>query len=254
MESLHRQAHAPLAVTLPGKLLHDHASPLAARLPGSHWIRYVRKVEEEIPQLPRHLRPNKDVQDFWRGELWLVAHCILVLLVDSVEEFLRALVDELQLLDSCKVRMGICVENGFHNSVPQVSVVVPLQPSEDVLVVISSNLKERRAMHVLQWRMIIVANRQIMVGFNQERIVDARMPHIMSQRSYHEGKQVPRYQVGSRVAALQQSKDHAGNVHAMQEVVVRHLITTLVPLLQLHHEVAIAQGEVMSVVTAIGEE
>mmetsp|Transcript_12335 Transcript_12335/g.43455 ORF Transcript_12335/g.43455 Transcript_12335/m.43455 type:complete len:315 (+) Transcript_12335:588-1532(+) len=135
------------------------------------------------------------------------------------EHLLVHLVRHLQVLHHCSVSHHVRVENDFDAILPRLLVLLLGQLAEDVHERVRNNGVQLRAMHVLQWRAVVVLQCELVANLRQKAVVHAWMSQVVR---YGCNQQDVLFQVreeGLRGDDVHEARGAVRNIHRMGEVV-----------------------------------
>mmetsp|Transcript_19014 Transcript_19014/g.53637 ORF Transcript_19014/g.53637 Transcript_19014/m.53637 type:complete len:270 (+) Transcript_19014:620-1429(+) len=177
-------------------------------------------MEEQLLDQFLGLWLGKNIHDFARGGLDLPG---LVHLQRDVEHVRVHLVQHLQLLHHGEVVDVVRVQDRVDARLPDLPVLLLVEHPERGRLGLVDDLEELRAVHVLQRRVVVVPDRQLVGRLEEEGVVEARVAHVVAHGA--DDQRVPLVGAQERVGRAQvQEPEHAvGHVHRVVPVVVRDL-------------------------------
>mmetsp|Transcript_90879 Transcript_90879/g.261883 ORF Transcript_90879/g.261883 Transcript_90879/m.261883 type:complete len:402 (-) Transcript_90879:1379-2584(-) len=122
------------------------------------------------------------------------------------------LVHHLHLLDHREVLRIIGVQNGVDADLAHLAKLLLLQRRENAALGLGGELEQPRAMHILEGRAVVVAERKLMRRLDEEGVVQPRMPDIMADSADEQGVPLATAEASVPGADPQQP------VHAMRDV------------------------------------
>mmetsp|Transcript_91308 Transcript_91308/g.258619 ORF Transcript_91308/g.258619 Transcript_91308/m.258619 type:complete len:1051 (+) Transcript_91308:350-3502(+) len=221
IQRLHGDAKLPLAVALAVELLHDERGPGLAEPEGLRGVGDVAEVEQRDAQVPAHVRAAEEVDDLPRRELDAAGP---VHLLSGVEELGVDLVERLELLDHGEVVLVVGVEHGLDADPPGFGVLGPRELAEDGRLGLARELEEPRAVHALERRLVVVAQRELVRGLHEEGVAEARVPDVVADSAHEEREALQGPQVVLRARELEGAEEGEGHVHGVGPAVVGHLL------------------------------
>ena len=82
----------------------------------------------------------------------------------------------------------VCAQDDGQDDFPGLAPLLLAQVDEDVALLLSQDLIQHDAVHVLQRTAVVVLQGQLVLGLHQEEVVDARVANIMSQCAHQQGQ------------------------------------------------------------------
>ena len=79
-------------------------------------------------------------------------------------------------------------------------------------------------MHVLQWRLVVVAQSKLVLGLNQELICSAKVPKVVAECSHQQSILFQLACPFSGLSYLLQSEDGEAHIHGVLEAVIWHIL------------------------------
>mmetsp|Transcript_136698 Transcript_136698/g.292009 ORF Transcript_136698/g.292009 Transcript_136698/m.292009 type:complete len:323 (-) Transcript_136698:835-1803(-) len=196
-------------------------------------MRDIAEVDEREPQRALKLLRAIHIDDaVIRPRLWVV----IVIISGIVEDVLESLVRHLLLRNQPEVRLGVCVEDGIDDDVAHVTARLRVKVHEDRGGRISSNFEEPRAMHVLQGRAIIVAERQVVLGLDEEVVALPKVPDVVAESGHRQREECLRIEESVHLAHLENAVQRECHIHRVHPVVEGHRIRVTMASSDLIHK------------------
>mmetsp|Transcript_55280 Transcript_55280/g.155554 ORF Transcript_55280/g.155554 Transcript_55280/m.155554 type:complete len:496 (+) Transcript_55280:271-1758(+) len=224
VQEVHREPPLPLHVPLVEELVEDAVGPRAAHLEGPHWVRDVSGMQQHAAQHAPGVRlPHGFTELSRRPDITAVRAVLrpLVQVPRAQEQLLVHLPEHLQPLHQHHVVCAVCVEDRLDADAADLPVLLPGERREDRGPRRLEDLEEARAVHVLQGRRVVVADRELVRRLDQEIIVDPHVANVVAdgadqQRALFER----RHQVAGPVVHVQPREQHVRHVDGVRPVVV----------------------------------
>mmetsp|Transcript_69408 Transcript_69408/g.165380 ORF Transcript_69408/g.165380 Transcript_69408/m.165380 type:complete len:265 (+) Transcript_69408:269-1063(+) len=222
------EAQPLLLVALLKKLIEHAPRPLLADRKGLQRVRHVREVQEELQPLQRVLLHH--LFQVLRHEV----SCPSL----SVTKVRRHFVDLADLANHLEVVDVVGVQNRCDADPPGLLLCFLVHLLKDICLLFCRYLEELRAVHVLQRRLVIVAQRQVITQLHEEGVGPTLVPDVVAQRSHQQRIYI--YTVQPCLGRRQAKKpvDRMEHIAGMRIVVIRQIIVA-----RFHHLMEALEGQ-----------
>mmetsp|Transcript_30774 Transcript_30774/g.71899 ORF Transcript_30774/g.71899 Transcript_30774/m.71899 type:complete len:338 (-) Transcript_30774:1526-2539(-) len=221
VEEANGDTQALLLFALMEELVQHPHCPSVTNLEGLKWVRDVGEVEHGF-------QPHD-------GLLLQQLLCVALLVGARIKRLCFAnirveLVDGVELLDHLEVVGHVGMKNCLNTHLSNLAELLWRAHRKHVSLGVLTYLEKLRTMHILQWRLVIVAQSPLMPCVHQECIGHTKVPQIMAECSGHNAESPQITGPCVRLGLLQQAIHGVCGVTGVLEVVVWIL---QIPLLHL---------------------
>mmetsp|Transcript_47754 Transcript_47754/g.136389 ORF Transcript_47754/g.136389 Transcript_47754/m.136389 type:complete len:542 (+) Transcript_47754:117-1742(+) len=237
IERLHGQTQGLLEVALQEELLEEERGPVLAQPPGLHGVGDVGEVKEGGPHELAHVWGRQDVHHLGRGAGLPVAE---VRLHGHVQGLRVDLHGHLELLHHGEVVLVVRAQDGVDADLARLAVGERRQPREDLVARAVRELEEPRAVHVFQWRLVVVPDRQLVGRLDEEGVVEPRMPYVVPDGTDHQREALMDAEEVLRAGHGEAAEQREGHVGRVDPAVVADLLGIAVGLGRGLHEPGLA--------------
>mmetsp|Transcript_69591 Transcript_69591/g.163442 ORF Transcript_69591/g.163442 Transcript_69591/m.163442 type:complete len:324 (-) Transcript_69591:34-1005(-) len=117
----------------------------------------------------------------------------------------------------------VCMQDGRNSHLPGLLVELLRGLSESVCLGILTDLEQLRAVHVLQRRLVVVADGQLMSRLDEEGVRLAKVPHVVAQRRHQQRILLGWTQPQPPGSEAHESEDRVQHVTGVGEAVVGNI-------------------------------
>mmetsp|Transcript_68 Transcript_68/g.208 ORF Transcript_68/g.208 Transcript_68/m.208 type:complete len:502 (-) Transcript_68:1187-2692(-) len=218
VEGLNWDANLPLLVSLAEELFQHLIRPDLANPERLVAIRNIRHVEDDLDKHLPGIGLAENLNHILPGE-----GCVLrEASSGGVKHFRVDLVKHLHLLHHGEVVHVVRMQDRLNASLSDLLELVCREVSEDVALRGAHELEEPGTVHVLERRLVVVPQGQLVRCLHKEDVVQPRMAHIVAGRTHQESVALQGAKVVLRATYAQQPVHAVGHVHGMIPGVVRH--------------------------------